>query len=78
MDQQSWRDGALCQTVPDLPWISDPATVSLDQLTVMQAVCAACMVCFECLEYAGCHGVTAGFWAGVFGHVEPRPGGELA
>jgi hypothetical protein len=78
MDQRSWRNGALCQTVPDLPWISDLATVSLDQLSVIEAICGACMVCFECLEYAGCHDVTAGFWAGAFRQVESMPAGELA
>ena len=78
MDHQSWRDRALCRTLPDLPWTAEPATASLDELMVMEAVCGACPVCFECLEYAGCHDVTAGFWAGAFRRTESTKSGELA
>lgn len=77
MVHPSWRDQALCRTDPDLPWIAEPSVVSLDELIVMEAVRGACMVCFECLEDAGCHDVTAGFWAGAFRRAELTQDGEV-
>lgn len=60
----SWRDAALCQTYPDLPWILDPEDVTPVEVGCMEVVCAGCPVVFECGDYADCEGVTSGFWAG--------------
>ena len=78
MPNESWRDRALCRTVPGLPWIAEPSEASDDDLAVMEAVCGACMVCFECLDVAGYHQVTAGFWAGAYRTTPPLAGGEVA
>jgi len=60
----TWRDAALCQTYPDLPWILDPDRVTPVEVGWMEVVCAACPVSFECGDYADATGVTSGFWAG--------------
>ena len=60
----TWREDALCQRFPDLPWIQDPPRATSVEIVCMEVVCAACPVVFECGDYADCEGVTSGFWAG--------------
>ena len=60
----TWRDAALCQRYPDLPWVWDPDRVTTVDTACMGVVCAACPVVFECGDYADCEDVTSGFWAG--------------
>jgi hypothetical protein len=60
----TWRDAALCQTYPDLPWILDPEWVTPVEVGCMEVICAVCPVVFECGDFADCEGVTSGFWAG--------------
>lgn len=80
MTTTTWTHPPACASRLELPWLTDVADVTPEQVDAMRAVCHACPALFECLAAVDDLDVTGGWWAGADRdpHAAPVPAPEWA
>jgi len=69
---------AVCQTFPELPWLSDRDQVTEADRLRMVGACRACGVVEACATFAITEQITGGFWACEFRDQPDLPKDSMA